>query len=157
MLDAVEHGDLIFVPDHADLRACVKAIQENRKERPVPAPPLLQSDTPSPAQMLYGNAPHVLQNLDTPSYSPETGTPLGNAQPFEYQPDMPDGGAELLAGGDGMPGNNQAQNKQFRAVVKALGLNQDQARRLHYDIQGDNLDYRGILERALDMFGDQPQ
>ncbi|WP_322104966.1 hypothetical protein [Paraburkholderia sp. J41] len=81
-------------------------------------------------------------------------TPLGDAQPFDYQPDMPDGDAEELAAGDGRPGNNQAQNKQFRAVVKALGLNQDQARQLHDDIQDDDeMDYHGLMDRAQDLFG----
>jgi hypothetical protein len=81
-------------------------------------------------------------------------TPLEDAQAFDYQPDMPDGGAEELAAGDGRPGNNQAQNKQFRAVVKALGLNQDQARQLHDDIQDDDeMDYHGLMERAQDLFG----
>ncbi len=84
----------------------------------------------------------------------ETSTPLGNAPPFDYQPDLPDGDAEELAGGDGRPGNNQAQNKQFRAVVKALGLNQDQARQLHDDIQDDDeMDYHGLMDRAQDLFG----
>ncbi|WP_240160971.1 hypothetical protein [Burkholderia sp. Ax-1719] len=80
--------------------------------------------------------------------------PLGDAQPFDYQPEMPGGDAEELAAGDGRPGNNQAQNKQFRAVVKALGLNQDQARQLHDDIQDDDeMDYHGLMDRAQDLFG----
>ncbi|MCC8402967.1 hypothetical protein LJ655_13905 [Paraburkholderia sp. MMS20-SJTN17] len=70
------------------------------------------------ANALYGNGPRVSQNL-------------GNALPFAFRPDMADGGAMQFAGADGRPGNNQAQNKQFKAVVKALGLNKDQARRLH--------------------------
>ncbi|POR55698.1 hypothetical protein B0G62_10192 [Paraburkholderia eburnea] len=86
--------------------------------------------------------------------SGDDSTPLGDAQPFDYQPDMPDGDAEDLAAGDGRPGNNQAQNKQFRAVVKALGLNQDQARQLHDDIQDDDeMDYHGLMDRAQDLFG----
>ncbi|TKC89425.1 hypothetical protein FAZ69_10815 [Trinickia terrae] len=97
VLDAVKRGDLIFEPDHADLRACVKAIQESRKEREVPAAPPRQSDTPSPAQVLYGNAPRVPQNLDTPSYSPKTGTPLGDAQPFQYSESVPGGDVQDLA------------------------------------------------------------
>lgn len=86
--------------------------------------------------------------------SGDDSTPLGDAQPFDYQPDMLDADAEELAAGDGRPGNNQAQNKQFRAVVKALGLNQDQARQLHDDIQDDDeMDYHGLMSRAQDMFG----
>ncbi|MFT4067204.1 hypothetical protein [Paraburkholderia sp.] len=101
-----------------------------------------QADDASMASSLYGRSPRVPQNLD-------------NAPPFVYQPGMPDGDAMQLAGADGRPGNNQAQNKQFKAVVKALGLNKDQARRLHYDIQEDYLEYHGMMERALDLFGDK--
>jgi hypothetical protein len=81
-------------------------------------------------------------------------TPLGDAQPFDYQPDVQDGDVEELAAGDGRPGNNQAQNKQFKAVVKALGLNQDQARQLHDDIQDDDeMNYHGLMDHARDLFG----
>ncbi|WP_206002417.1 hypothetical protein [Paraburkholderia antibiotica] len=84
--------------------------------------------------------------------------PLGDAQPFDYQPDMPDGDVEELAGGDGRPGNNQAQNKQFKAVVKALGLSQDQARQLHDDIQDDEpMNYHGLLDSARSLFGGQDE
>ncbi|SAL23488.1 hypothetical protein AWB74_00955 [Caballeronia arvi] len=82
---------------------------------------------------------------------------IADAQPFEYVPAMPGGNVLDLGGADGRPGNNQAQNKQFKAVVKALGLNKDQARRLHYDIQAEDLEYHGIMERAVDMFGDQSE
>jgi hypothetical protein len=58
-----------------------------------------------------------------------------------------------LAGSEGTPGNNQAQNRQFRAVVKVLGLNQRQARLLHEEITGEGLGYHEILERAQGMFG----
>jgi hypothetical protein len=81
-------------------------------------------------------------------------TPLGDAQPFDYRPDELSDDTEELAAGDGRPGNNQAQNKQFRAVVKALGLNQDQARQLHDDIQDDDeMDFHGLMDRAQDLFG----
>ncbi|WP_159835872.1 hypothetical protein [Burkholderia sp. 8Y] len=64
------------------------------------------------------------------------------------------GAVDLLAGGEGTPGNNQAQNKQSKAVVKALGLNKDQAQELHMEISRQGLGYHEIMERALDMFGD---
>ena len=72
----------------------------------------------------------------------DAGTPtsLRDAQPFEYQPvpaSLDD--VEQDAGNIGMPGNNQAQNKQFRSVVKGLGLDKDQAQQLHQDIAGENL------------------
>lgn len=81
-------------------------------------------------------------------------TPLGDAEPLQYSEDSPSGDTIQLAGGEGMPGNNQAQNKQFRAVVKALGLSPDQARRLHDEISGEGLGYHEMLERGQDMFGD---
>jgi hypothetical protein len=91
---------------------------------------------------------------DLASSAGDDSTPLGDAQPFDYRPDMPEGDAQEIAVGDGRPGNNQAQNKQFRAVVKALGLNQDQARQLHDDIQDDEeMDYHGLIDRAQDLFG----
>lgn len=82
-------------------------------------------------------------------------TPLDNTQPFAYQPDSPPADNALqLAGSEGTPGNNQAQNKQFRAVVRILGLSPDQARLLHEEISGEGLGYHEIMERAQDMFGD---
>ena len=83
----------------------------------------------------------------------ETSSPLGGAQSFEYGEDAPAGDVEQLAGGEGTPGNNQAQNKQFKAVVKAMGLDQRQARQLHDEISGEGLGYHEITERAQDMFG----
>lgn len=81
-------------------------------------------------------------------------TPLGDAQPFTYQPDSPSGDdAVQLAGSEGTPGNNQAQNRQFRSVVKTLGLNKDQAQELHQEISGQGLGYHEIMQRAMDMFG----
>jgi hypothetical protein len=61
-------------------------------------------------------------------------TPFADAQPFEYTSGAVSGDVEELAGGEGAPGNNQAQNKQFRAVVTTLGLDQDQAQELHQEI-----------------------
>jgi hypothetical protein len=83
----------------------------------------------------------------------ETSSPLGGAQSFEYGEDAPAGDVEQLAGGEGTPGNNQAQNKRFKAVVKAMGLDQRQARQLHDEISGEGLGYHEIMERAQDMFG----
>lgn len=80
--------------------------------------------------------------------------PLGSAQPFQYQPSAPIVSEALqLAGSDGTPGNNQAQNRQFKAVVKIMGLTPRQARLLHEEITGEGLGYHDILERAHDMFG----
>lgn len=84
----------------------------------------------------------------------EGATPLGGGRAFEYIPEPLLGDAVQLAGGEGTPGNNQAQNKQFRAVVKALGLNQDQANELHQEISKQGLGYHEIMQRGQDMFGD---
>jgi hypothetical protein len=82
------------------------------------------------------------------------GSLLGDAQPFGYCLDIPNGDVIQLAGGEGTPGNNQAQNKQFKAVVKAMGLNKDQAQQLHQEISKQGLGYQEIMERARDILGD---
>ena len=81
-------------------------------------------------------------------------TPLASALPFEYTSDAVSGEVEELAGGEGTPGNNQAQNKQFKAVIKALGLDRGQARQLHDEISGEGLGYHEMMERAQDMFAE---
>ncbi|MGF6259388.1 hypothetical protein OKW49_000289 [Paraburkholderia youngii] len=144
LYNEVKGGSLIFVPERDEMRKCVQAIREQREKASRPAPARPQPASTEMASLLYGKNPRAPQNLS-------------NAQPFDYQPDMPDGDAMQLAGADGRPGNNQAQNKQFKAVVKALGLNKDQARRLHYDIQEDDLEFHGMMERALDLFGDKSE
>ncbi|CAD6562094.1 hypothetical protein ACFQ3P_37005 [Paraburkholderia sabiae] len=80
-------------------------------------------------------------------------TDLGSAQPFGYAPDDVTGDVQALAGGEGTPRGNQAQNRQFKAVVRALGLDQDQAQELHREISGQGLGYHEVLERAIDLFG----
>ncbi|MBB5507926.1 hypothetical protein [Paraburkholderia atlantica] len=97
-----------------------------------------RADMPRP---LFGNGPRVPQNL-------------GDAQPFDFQPDMPDGDALQVAGSEGTPRNNQAQNRQFKAVVRALGLNKDQAQRLHRDTSRQGLGYHEMLELGQEKFGD---
>nr|WP_223964893.1 hypothetical protein [Burkholderia diffusa] len=83
-----------------------------------------------------------------------TARALGCTQPFDYQSGVSIvNEAVQLAGSDGLPGNNQAQNRQFKAVVKMMELNKRQARLLHEEISGEGLGYREILERAQDMFG----
>ena len=58
-----------------------------------------------------------------------------------------------LAADDGTPGNNQAQNKQFKDVVRILGLNKSQSRQLHDEISGENYGFNQILQIGQDMFG----
>lgn len=83
----------------------------------------------------------------------DTATPLGDASPFGYRPERPDDAEVVqLAGAEGMPRNNQAQNRQTRDVVRALGLNRDEAQQLHREVSGEGLGYHEIMERAKDMF-----
>jgi hypothetical protein len=59
----------------------------------------------------------------------------------------------------GTPGNNQAQNKQFRDAVREaereLGrkLDKDEIRRVHDEISGQDMGYAEIIEAILGMFG----
>lgn len=79
---------------------------------------------------------------------------LDEAEVFEYRLDAPlEGEVIQLAGGEGTPGNNQAQNRQTRDVVRALGLDKDQAQQLHREVSGEGLGYHEIMERAKDLFG----
>jgi hypothetical protein len=41
------------------------------------------------------------------------------------------GETDLVPGGNGTPGNNQAQNKQFNVFVVKLTLSPDEAQQLH--------------------------
>ena len=61
-------------------------------------------------------------------------------------------GAETVAD-DGTPGNNQAQNKQVRDIVRILRLTKKQRDPLHDDISGENMGFGQILDRAKDKFG----
>lgn len=79
-------------------------------------------------------------------------TSLGDAQPFDYQPDMPGGDVEEVAGSQGTPRNNQAQNKQTDDVARILRLTPYQAEQLHQEISGEGLGFHEIMERAKDMF-----
>lgn len=47
---------------------------------------------------------------------------------------------------DRTPGNNQAQNKQFKDVIRILGLNKSQARQLRDEITGENYNFQQILQ-----------
>jgi hypothetical protein len=58
-----------------------------------------------------------------------------------------------LVGNDGAPRNNQAQNRQFRAVVKILQLTPGQAQQLHREISGQGLGFHEILQIGREMFG----
>lgn len=50
------------------------------------------------------------------------------------------------------PGNNQAQNKQFRNIAKKLGLSKDEQRMLHDYISHQGLGYQELLELAKELF-----
>ena len=82
-----------------------------------------------------------------------SGSLLGDAQPFEYVPDDLSGEVLELAGADGRPGNNQAQNKQTNDVARILQLTPDQAQQLHYELGSEPpMGFHEIMERAKDMF-----
>jgi hypothetical protein len=59
----------------------------------------------------------------------------------------------------GTPGNNQAQNKQFRDAIRAAekdigrSLSKDEIRQVHDAISGENLGYHEIIEVVKSMFG----
>jgi hypothetical protein len=59
----------------------------------------------------------------------------------------------------GTPGNNQAQNKQFRDAIRAgereigRSLSKDEIRQVHDAISGENLGYHEIVEVVKSMFG----
>jgi len=65
----------------------------------------------------------------------------------------------LMMSGDGTPGNNQAQNKQFRDAVRQYGretgnsLDKDQVRQIHDEITGQNMGYDEIIQAIYDLFG----
>ena len=48
------------------------------------------------------------------------------------------------------PGNNRAQNKQFRDATKGR-LNKDQQRELHNEITGEGLGFRDLLDAAKNI------
>ncbi|MGF6368681.1 hypothetical protein OKW40_001431 [Paraburkholderia sp. RAU6.4a] len=74
LYNEVKDGRLIFVPERDEMRECVQAIREQREKASQSGLARVQqpADTDM-ASSLYGNSPRVPQNL-------------GNAQPFEYQP-----------------------------------------------------------------------
>ncbi|WP_321944511.1 hypothetical protein [Paraburkholderia tropica] len=74
---AVREGALIFVPEREDLHACVKAVQEDREKRSSHGAQRTQDNNPyATVQQMMGKPPRVPSGLKTP---------LGDAQPFEYQ------------------------------------------------------------------------
>ncbi|MEX3636099.1 hypothetical protein [Paraburkholderia sp. BR14320] len=77
---------------------------------------------------------------------------LGNAQAFEFTPHARSGDGVELAGSQGTPRNNQAQNRQTDHVARILRLTPRQSRQLHDEISGQGLGFHEIMERAKDMF-----
>ncbi|MEX3931682.1 hypothetical protein AB4Y32_07655 [Paraburkholderia phymatum] len=98
--------------------------------------------------------PDMVESLtDGSDPDDDASTPLSDAQPFDYQPNTPsDGDVDELAGGEGTPRNNQAQNKQTNDVARILGLTPSQSWRLHDEISGEGLGFHDLMERAKDMF-----
>jgi len=50
------------------------------------------------------------------------------------------------------PINNQAQNAQFKKVIKKLGLTKKESERLHREISKKGYSYQVILELARALF-----
>ena len=117
--------------------------------------PLIASGSAYGYFLQFGGIPlpgHIPDGTYTPA-TPYPGTPaLGDASAFEYQPSSPDGESMELAGAEGTPRNNQAQNKQTDDVAGILRLSPDQAQQLHHEISGEGLGFHEIMERAKDMF-----
>jgi RHS repeat-associated protein len=57
----------------------------------------------------------------------------------------------LQTGSDGTPGSRIAQQAQFNAVVRQIGLSPGQAQLLHREISGQNLGYQGLLNAAREI------
>jgi hypothetical protein len=61
--------------------------------------------------------------------------------------------------GEGTPGSNQAQNKQFRDAIRQaerdLGrnLSKHEIRQVHDEITGQNMGFHEIVETIIGMFG----
>lgn len=88
---------------------------------------------------------------------PDAGVPTNNGQHglagdpnVSPSPSTPD---TQVAANDGMPGSNQAQNAQVRAIVVELGLDKAQARQLHEEITGQGYGFHEIRQIAIDKFG----
>jgi len=82
-----------------------------------------------------------------PNHDPQNGQfttaeGAGNTSHGEFQ----------VASNDGTPGNNQAQNRQFRDAVRILKLTPEQAERLHREISDQNMGFHDILRTGRDMF-----
>jgi hypothetical protein len=68
-------------------------------------------------------------------------------------------GIVLQMSSDGTPGNNQAQNRQFRDAVQQaerdLGrkLSKDEIRQIHDEISGENMGFHEIVQLIISWFG----
>jgi len=56
-----------------------------------------------------------------------------------------------LAGSGGTPGSRGAQQAQFRAIVREIGLSPGQAQLLHREISGQNLGYHQVKAIAREI------
>ena len=56
-------------------------------------------------------------------------------------------GATILLASSDRPGNNKAQNKQFKDAMRKLDVtDKDQMRRVHDKIKGRNMGYNELIE-----------
>jgi hypothetical protein len=88
---------------------------------------------------------------------PDAGVPAKNGPPGvagdSGVSSFPPASDTQVAANDGMPGNNQAQNAQVRAIQVEFGLSDAQRDRLHQEISGQGYGYHEIRQIAIDMFG----
>lgn len=83
-------------------------------------------------------------------------SPADNDSPFDPNSWNDSGSGDpnnMLTGSGGTPGNNQAQNRQVRDVVRNIGLSPSQRDLLHREISGQNLGYHEILQIAIEIKG----
>ncbi|WP_233802790.1 hypothetical protein [Paraburkholderia sp. HP33-1] len=90
---AIERGSLLFVPSRKEVE---RYIEEERKRRRYTA-----AADDAPTLDTLGSAAKSTQSTSSVPVSPAT--PLSNAQPFVYQPDIPDSNAEELAASTNNP------------------------------------------------------
>ncbi|CAG9264970.1 hypothetical protein [Paraburkholderia unamae] len=112
---AIREGELIFVPEHEDLRACVKAIQDDRKRKPALGAQRPQDNNPyATVQQMMGKPPRMSENPVRPFWATGS-TQLSDAQPFEYTSEALSGDVQEIAASTNNP----------RYAAKMLGYDQN--------------------------------
>ncbi|RYG99568.1 MAG: hypothetical protein EON58_03475 [Alphaproteobacteria bacterium] len=127
----------------------VKGILEDSTPNRVDKTTEVASIEAAPEEVGVTLAPIVLNGMDQPGHSITGVDHFG-----ERSPEIGSSNYTETASKGGTPGNNQAQNKQFKDVIRILGLNKSQARRLHDEITGQDFDFHEMLEVGKQFQGD---